>query len=181
MATATLIPVERYLRAAYRPDCDYLEGELVERNVGEMLHAWLQRFFAAKFLSMQAEWQMAAVPEARVQVRSDRFRVPDITAVSLDDLVLTVVEKAPALCIEIFSSDDRMDRMLERIADYQDMGVRAVWVIDPWRRIAYASGQERGKLLVVEDVLSLPESPVQITVAEVFADLDWLERRAKSE
>ena len=36
MATAILIPVSEYLASVYRPDCDYIEGELVERNVGEL-------------------------------------------------------------------------------------------------------------------------------------------------
>ena len=30
--------VEEYLETCYRPDCDYLEGELLERNVGEWDH-----------------------------------------------------------------------------------------------------------------------------------------------
>ena len=39
MATApTLISVEEYLSTSYHPDCDYVDGELEERNVGEYSH-----------------------------------------------------------------------------------------------------------------------------------------------
>ena len=31
MATRALIPVEVYLTSVYRPDCDYVDGEVLER------------------------------------------------------------------------------------------------------------------------------------------------------
>ena len=50
MAAATLIPselvpVEEYLRTTYRPDRDFIDGELRERNIGERPHATLQGIF----------------------------------------------------------------------------------------------------------------------------------------
>jgi hypothetical protein len=32
MASSTLIPVSEYLSNTYEPDCDYIDGELQERN-----------------------------------------------------------------------------------------------------------------------------------------------------
>ena len=32
MATRTLVSVEEYLATSYRPDCDYVDGKVVERN-----------------------------------------------------------------------------------------------------------------------------------------------------
>jgi hypothetical protein len=43
MAT-TAIPVEEYLRTTYHPDMEYVDGQLVERNVGERRHSRLQFF-----------------------------------------------------------------------------------------------------------------------------------------
>jgi hypothetical protein len=37
MATSTLVPVSEYLATAYRPDCDYVDGQLQKRNLGELL------------------------------------------------------------------------------------------------------------------------------------------------
>ena len=42
MATATFTPVGEYLRTSYRPDCEYVDGELRSRNVGETDHSRLQ-------------------------------------------------------------------------------------------------------------------------------------------
>ena len=35
MKAPVLVPVEEYLRTTYRPDCDYVDGEVLERNVGD--------------------------------------------------------------------------------------------------------------------------------------------------
>lgn len=48
---STLIPVSEYLATTYRPDCDYVDGELVERNLGEREHAALQGILNAIFHS----------------------------------------------------------------------------------------------------------------------------------
>jgi hypothetical protein len=34
MAAATVVPVEEYLRTSYHPDMEYVDGSLLERNVG---------------------------------------------------------------------------------------------------------------------------------------------------
>jgi Uma2 family endonuclease len=49
MATATSTPylsVEEYLHTVYRPDVDYVDGRIEERNVGEFDHADLQTYIA---------------------------------------------------------------------------------------------------------------------------------------
>ena len=42
MATHAAIPLSEYLATSYRPDRDYVDGELQERNLGEREHALLQ-------------------------------------------------------------------------------------------------------------------------------------------
>ncbi len=49
MATTTFIPVEEYLHTSYRPDVDYVDGELQERNLGEQYHSVVQATVAAIF------------------------------------------------------------------------------------------------------------------------------------
>jgi hypothetical protein len=47
VSSAATIPLSEYLGTSYRPDCDYLEGELLERNVGERDHSRSQTLLAA--------------------------------------------------------------------------------------------------------------------------------------
>jgi hypothetical protein len=42
MSSAAGVFVEEYLSTAYRPDCDYIDGEVRERNLGEYPHSNLQ-------------------------------------------------------------------------------------------------------------------------------------------
>lgn len=49
MKTSVLVPVEEYLRTMYDPDCDYVDGEVQERNWGERDHSDLQTEFVHYF------------------------------------------------------------------------------------------------------------------------------------
>jgi hypothetical protein len=42
MATRSLVSVSEYLSTSYRPDCDYVDGVVLQRNFGEYDHARLQ-------------------------------------------------------------------------------------------------------------------------------------------
>ena len=176
MASATLVSVETYLHTSYRPDCEYVDGEVLERNVGEIPHSRLQGWLLKFFAQHEPDWQLEALGETRLQVAPPRFRVPDVTVLPIGAPDTLIIRSMPVLCIEVFSSEDRMSRMLDRVADYQRMGVPAVWAIDPWRRLAYSAIAE-GKLMPQDDLLTVPGSPVTCSVAEIFEELDRLARR----
>ena len=42
MTTGSLISIREYLNTSYRPDCDYVDGVVEERNLGELDHGWVQ-------------------------------------------------------------------------------------------------------------------------------------------
>lgn len=42
MGVGTLISVDEYLRTSFRPDCDFIEGEVLERNVGKRGNGYAQ-------------------------------------------------------------------------------------------------------------------------------------------
>ena len=69
MAAGTQISVEEYLKTVYRPDRDYVDGVVEERNLGERDHSWVQGRLVTFFLSRFRETGIAALPEWRVQVR----------------------------------------------------------------------------------------------------------------
>ncbi len=81
MSAGTLIPVEEYLNTSYRPDCDYVEGVLLERNVGEWDRGRLQGALCLYFHQREKILGLLIVLEQRAQVKSDRFRVPDVCLV----------------------------------------------------------------------------------------------------
>ena len=130
MAAGTQLSVEEYLATTFRPDCDYVDGALAERNVGEWDHAWIQGRLVTYFSNHSRESGLVGIPELRVQVRATRYRIPDIV-VTLGKPNEQVLTHPPLLCIEILSKDDTISKMNERIRDYLEFGVPAVWVVDP--------------------------------------------------
>ena len=71
MSSTTLISVSEYLKSSYRPDCDYVDGRVEERNVGEHDHAALQAELIFWFRQHQLEWSVEVLPEQR-EFRSHR-------------------------------------------------------------------------------------------------------------
>jgi Uma2 family endonuclease len=171
MATASLIPVSEYLSTTYEPDCDYIEGELQERNVGERPHSFLQSILVALLNANGRAWNIVAGTEIRVQVGPRRYRVPDVGVMRRSDPVDPIVQKAPLICIEVLSPEDRIHRMQERIDDYVRMGVEHIWLIDPLSRHAWIAIPD-GSLQHVEAAFTVPDTPIRIALAEVFAELD---------
>lgn len=137
MSTATAVSLKEYLNTSYRPDCDYLDGELLERNVGEIDHSWLQGMLVHYLISRKKQWGISVLPETRVQVKARRFRVPDITVIAGDLPPGPIITNPPFLCIEILSPSDRLTEMQERIDDYLSFGVSYVWLINPRTRQTY--------------------------------------------
>jgi Uma2 family endonuclease len=171
MATASLIPLSEYLSTTYRPDRDFLEGELLERNIGEQPHARIQNFFGYIFRLHREDWNVRALAEQRVQVRADRYRIPDITVVDRTAPADLILQAPPLLCIEVLSSSDSLRSIKARVDDYAAMGVPHIWVVDPWSREAYYASP-RGFQQPEDGHLRIPNTPIDVALAEVFAELD---------
>jgi len=168
MPAGTLISVSEYLSTSYRPDCDYVDGEVLERNLGEYDHAKLQKKLILYFGTREEEWRIHVVPEQRVQVSPTRFRVPDVCVVAGSEPDEQVFTKPPMLCIEILSPEDTMSRMQERINDYLAFGVSHVWVLDPRTRRGYdytTAGMHEAK----DGILRTQDPQIYLPLAEFFA------------
>ena len=85
MATTAQIGIETYLKTSYHPDCDYVDGEIEERNLGEFDHAALQAALVAYFYPNRQSWNSEFIqivcpsahsPMQRLNVRSKTARSP---------------------------------------------------------------------------------------------------------
>jgi Uma2 family endonuclease len=179
MAPATLIPVSEYLTTTYRPDCDYIDGELQERNVGERPHAFVQGILFAIFNTNRRAWGVVAAPELRVQVSTNRYRIPDVSVLRRTDPVDTIVHTAPLICVEVLSPRDTMAAMQERVDDYARMGVENIWLIDPVSRHAYIAANG-GFQAPTNGEFTVPGTLIRISLAEVFAELDEMQTQLPS-
>jgi len=132
MGTTTTIKVAEYLATSY-PDGDreYIDGHIVERNVGEHVHARIQALVASYLITHYKQYGSGVA--ARVRVTATRYRIPDVCLLTgpWPGPGRGPIIQAPFVAIEVLSPEDRAGEMQERIDDYLAAGVRYVWVVNP--------------------------------------------------
>lgn len=169
MALATLLSVEEYLSTIYHPDREYVDGEVVERNMGESEHSRSQMGTAGRLFAMEASHGVHVFPEFRLQTGPRRFRVPDIL-VTTQKIRGRILREPPFLCVEILSPEDRFSRVEMKILEYLEFGVPYVWLIDPRQRKAWSYTRE-GRRDAVE-TLSTSGPALSLRLSDIFASLD---------
>jgi Uma2 family endonuclease len=105
----------------------------------------------------------------RVQTGPENFRIPDVALLSRNAPREQIVTHPPLAVFEILSPEDSMTRMLDKLAEYERMGIGAIWVIEPRKQLYfhYRDGQ-----LAPESVFELPGSAFSVPFAEIAALVD---------
>ncbi len=166
MPAAVLVSVEEYLETTYHPDCDYVDGELRERNVREFDHGRLQILMGSYMVGREKLWGITTVTEVRVQVKHSRFRVPDITVIAGSAPGIRIVCEPPLLCVEILSPEDRMVKVQEEVEDYLDFGVPCVWIVNPATRRGFICTTE-GMREAKDGILRVAGTPIAVPLADL--------------
>ncbi len=162
------VPLAEYLNTSYRPDREYVDGEVLERNVGKNEHSRLQALLAMWFGKFEEEWNVAAFTEQRVQVSATRVRIPDVLLVPLAPHPDVFVDP-PILVVEILSPDDSYVETQRRATDYLTMGVGTIWIIDPVNRTGRACV---GKAWIESETLQVTDTAIWVSLPEIFSRLD---------
>jgi Uma2 family endonuclease len=143
MTTKVLMDVEEYLHTSFDgADCEYLDGEIVARNMGEMPHSIVQKILMYLLTQMESQLGIQVMPEIRIQTRPRRYRVADIAVWRAGYIGERIPTVPPFLVIEILSAEDRMVRMQPKIREYLDFGAEWVWLIDPEEKQALCYSQQ---------------------------------------
>jgi Uma2 family endonuclease len=119
--------IEEYLNTSYHPDREFVDGLIVERNLGERTHSVPQRELIVHFATRSVEFGIKVYPGVRVQVSPTRIRVPDVTVIERSQFQGEIFTSPPHLCIEILSKDHTVEGVQEKINDYLRFGVPYVW------------------------------------------------------
>lgn len=165
MSTLALVPLGDYLGRTTDPDCEYLEGRLMERNAGEISHSDAQsRTCAFVLYRVRGFW---AGVEIRVQIRSDRFRVPDVVVVRSGRPSGRIITVPPEVAVEVISPEDRASDVQDKIDDYLQFGIQAVWLIDPERQRAWIHTKD-GSREASDRVLRNPAGDLEVPLSAVF-------------
>ena len=137
IATLAPNPLDLYLRSDYGPDAEYVDGEIEERPVGEYDHATCQQALQQWFLQHGKEWGIRVRAELRVQVSPTRYRVPDVVVFDRNRPIEQILTHPPIAVFEVLSPEDRMPRIMRKLADYSAMGIPNMFVVEPELKRVY--------------------------------------------
>lgn len=131
MATAVQVPVEAYLASDYEPDAEYVDGCIEERPMGQYDHSSWQYAIQQWFAQHAAEWNVRVRFELRVQTTTRNYRVPDVVVFDRGNPIEQILTRPPIAVFEMLSPEDRIPRMMKKLAEYEAMGIATIMLIDP--------------------------------------------------
>jgi Uma2 family endonuclease len=168
MGVGTLISLEEYLHTTYRPDCDFVEGHVLERNVGKPGHGYAQAQISIWF-GRHTELLPGLMPftETRLHLAPRRVRIPDVMICEPPKKKDEAFATPPHLCIEILSPEDTMSRLQERLDEYLQFGVPNVWVIDPWKNRGWVV-TSTGWNLTTDGIMRTADGRVAMPLVDVL-------------
>jgi Uma2 family endonuclease len=167
IAQLSRVPVEVYLTSSYEPDAEYADGAIEERQLGEYDHSSWQHAIELWFAQHAKEWGIRVRPELRVQVSPGNFRVPDVTILDRNLPVEQIITHPPVAVIEILSPEDTVSRMMTKLREYEQMGIKTILVLDPnGRSFRYLSSR----------LEPLPAEPFDLPGSACHFDLAGIEK-----
>jgi Uma2 family endonuclease len=163
---SALISVEEYLNTQYDPDVEFVDGVLVERNLGDWLHSLVQSniLFAIRLKYPH----LKVVPELRSSVTSTRFRLPDVCVLETAPKTRYLLE-SPLLVVEVLSEGDAVSAVLEKLKEYSAKGVKNIWLIDPRLRLLFRYCDSRLEEIQRDEISTL-DGAISISRSDIFAE-----------
>ncbi len=169
MATATkaaveLVSLEEYLSTVYEPDAEFVDGIVEERPMAEDDHSSWQVALVTFFNVRNREWNIRVRCELRNRVADRRYRVPDVAILDGDTPKEPIALHPPLAIFEILSPEDRHKRLIVRLADFERMGVRSIYVLDPedGSMLRFEAG-----VLAPATRISIPSRAIDLAVTEI--------------
>lgn len=153
-----LVPEQTYLSDPGLSRFEWLDGELVERNVGSLDHGRIQgRCYMAleQFILASGIVGFAVVePHCRLKIGGHlRYRLPD-AAVVLGSDTGRYLERSPELVVEVLSPEDRLSELFIKLDDYFRNGARIAWIVLPSERsVLVFDGESKGAVKTAQDTL----------------------------
>jgi Uma2 family endonuclease len=174
-AAPTLVSLDEYLNTAYEPDRDFVDGVLLERNVGTQRHGMLQAILAMFFGQYRKSRGIRVFTETRllVDAATGRHRIPDFMVLEVPYSLGKVVVDVPAVIVEIKSPDDTFDDIVDRCFDYEKLTVGNIVVMDPDNKRVWLFQQGNIQLLTGDTIpLKLSRQVIDFPFSQLFAELD---------
>src|ERR1700676_2795981 len=161
-----LVPVEEYLNTSYDPDVEFVDGVLMQRNVGDWLHSLIQS--NVLFALRRKYPHLKVVAELRSSVTGTRYRLPDVCVLLAAPKTRYLLDAA-FLVAEVLSEGDVMSVVIEKLKEYANKGVQNIWLIDPRLRLIWVY-RPPALVEIQGETISTADLSVELSRSEIFAD-----------
>lgn len=161
MATRALITAEQYLSMRFEREPELVHGELAEKTLPNKSHGRIQQR-----LAVLLDGAGYCCTEVRMRLAEDLYRIPDVALFQNGDPGEEIPSSPPLIVVEITSPDDRLHDILQKLAEYEQWGIRYVWLIEPELKKCHV--YRNGSLTPVSQ-FELPEIPFSLETSKLFA------------
>jgi Uma2 family endonuclease len=169
MPMGTLISEEQYLHTSYKPDCEFEDGVVIERNTGTISHSELQVSLGAYFVRRRKAWRIEVFTGLRFRIRAGKYMIPDVCIIPKPCPPGPFPATPPLLWIEILSPEDRPVRVSRKVRELIAFGTPYIWVIDPDNLESELHTRE-GSVELTDGVLRIPGTKILVPLKKVLED-----------
>ena len=163
---------EEYLHGVYKEwpgdwegDFDYVDGQLQRHDWGDYPHSRMHSELLGWFGQHDRDWHIRVLPSLTLEITPTRFRVPDLVIFDRSINAETFTRRlAPLVVMEVLSPEDTMMHVAALDADYRQMGIRNIWVIDPRQKTGW-NCQPSGWLRT--ETFALPGTPITLNLSNL--------------
>ena len=131
MRSGALVSLGEDFKSSYEPDAEYVDGVIEERPAGNYDHSSWQGALLCWFEKHKKDFGIRVLPSLHVQVAPTRYRVPDVVVFDRERPIEQILTHPPIAVFERLSPEDLVIRMLAKLADYEQMGIQAIFLIFP--------------------------------------------------
>ncbi len=170
---------------------EVVDDQTVELDAMGAYEVWIATLLVARLTPFVRQHQLGrAVQEMLFDLTSaiGRKRRPDVAFVSFDrwprhrQIPRTEAwEVVPNLAVEVVSRTDRVDHVMDKVAEYFQVGVDQVWVVLPSQEqvYVYQSPTQVQILARTEELHGEPVLPqFRLSLTELFDDIEAAEGQA---
>ena len=166
MPTSTAISVEEYLSSPEYERFEYEAGIAYEKPMPDWDHSELCIWIGILLYKYFPQFRAGA--EIRSQLKSGRWRLPDI-GVKHRDFPREKYAYSPLyLAIEILSEDDTPEKLFDKCQLYHEWGVPYCWVIDGVERRVWECHRNQTFIEAAEKVNA---GEIELRIEELFSCL----------
>ena len=139
---------------------ELVHGELAEKPLPNKSHGRTQQR-----LAVLLDGAGYCCTEVRLRLAEDLYRIPDVALFQNGDPGEEIPSTPPLVVVEIASPDDRLHNVLQKLGEYEQWGVRYIWLIEPElkRCQVYNNGS-----LTEASRLELPEVHFSVEASRLF-------------